>query len=871
MIKVEGSQFQFPFEQPSNTPGRHVYALHFDPVRPRLYAVGTGGGAMWLNLATGATGQVHKIYGYGHLRGERLVSLAISPDGKLLVTGDTQGRLVLWNMELDCLAKKLKHASRVTSLAFSPTDSQLMAAAESREVRLWSLPDYDFGLRDQRGEGGQEATFGPGGEIVERLGSVEQVSVRTRDAATGAQIAHLDLGHVELIMASQSPYLVALPHADRRAIHVYELPSLKRVRELTTERDLLDVAALSGASGMLAVAAGTQRRSRKLDGVEVWDLNTGSRVAAWKPDSENISQLAISATGTWLATADENGTLHAHTLGDALESFPAEPATRKRVATLRPKKEKKKAAEPGWNWTPGLPPGIVLSQIQRHHADALKRARATKNTRTVIPARKKEEAKKRYQRRITEPLNLPEPILPVEEVFIEVAPAEVEAVKRKPGRPRKNSQPEVEQVVEQAAQPALRGRVATPALPAIPRISEPEPFIEPLMIIPPAAAQAPGAAIAAPAAPGGGGMVIRRRKVVEGEAAPAAAAEPEVKKVTLADLDALLAATPSREVWVKLVTMLETWPTPGDLLQDIIPRAARALETWPDELRHTPIHLLSRLEVPYIAAIVALSRVLIWHKAPQNIFFSALGHASLGNITYLDLSYWQISDTLQIRRALEIICGTRHLSNLRVLRLRGCNLDDIEPFTTAAPLDALHVFDISHNALTTELMVQLGQITAMRSLKELDLSSCDIHTKNCKPLGDWTNFARLERLILTGNNLSITGGMILGKAEGFTSLRYLSLRGNAVGHNGMSAIARGSVMTTVQTLDLADNNLGAEGLKALLRSRKVTGFHRLILASNQLDDEAAQILIDSGKRPKFEHLDLSDNRISPAMLAAIDA
>jgi hypothetical protein len=882
MNTIEGSQFQFPFEQPARSPGRHVYALHFDPVRAKLYAAGTGGGIMWLNLNSGDTGQVHKIYGYGHLKGERLVSMAISPDGKLLVTGDMDGRMVLWNLELDCLAKKLKHATRITSLAFSAAMDRLLVAAESRELRLWTLPDYDFGLRDVRGEGGLEATFGPDGVIVERTGSAEQVVVRTRDAATGAELGQATLGHVELVMASQSPYLVALPVGDLRTIQVYDLPSLKLARTITADRDLLDIAALSGPSGLLAVAAGTHRRSRRLDGVDVWELSTGAHITRWRPDSENISKLAISADGAWLATADENGLLHAHpTAGLAIvEELAAEPATRKK---LRAKKVKPEVA--GWDWTPGLPPGIVLSQIQRHHADAMKRARATKNTRTVVPARKKEaEQTRKHRPRVTEPLNIPDlaqapvvepvvelvqaPVAPVVPVEVAVEPAA--PVKRKPGRPRKNPLPEPVEAAPAPAAPAtpaaeLRGRAPTPlSLPPI--NSSPEPVLEPLGMVFATTGGVTSTATAqvAPVAPGG--MVIRRRKVDASAPPP----EPEVKKITVADLDALLEQEPSREVWVKIMEMLEGWPNSGDLMQDLVPRTQLALERWPDALRIAPTHMLSRLEVPTIAAIVSLSRALVWHKAAQNTFFSAVGHPALGNVSYVDLSHWQLSDTLLLRRALEAICGTRHLTHMRVLRLRNCNLDDLEPLTTAAPLDALQVLDISHNALSAEVMHQLGQITAMRSLKELDLSSCGLDTKNCKALAEWTNFTRLERLLLDDNQLSITGGMILGKAEGFTSLRYLSLRSNAIGHNGMSPIARGAIMNTLQTLDLTDNNLGADGLRALLRSRKVTSLHRLILAHNKLDDEAAQVLIDSGKRPHITHLDVSNNPISPAMLKALE-
>ncbi len=69
-----------------------------------------------------------------------LMGVSFSPDGKLLVTGDDQGPVRLWQVDpFRELAMLGSHRNRVKSLVFSPDGRQIASAGDDHAINLWDV------------------------------------------------------------------------------------------------------------------------------------------------------------------------------------------------------------------------------------------------------------------------------------------------------------------------------------------------------------------------------------------------------------------------------------------------------------------------------------------------------------------------------------------------------------------------------------------------------------------------------------------------------------------------------------------------------------------------------------------------------------
>jgi ribosomal RNA-processing protein 9 len=108
----------------------------------------------------------------GHV--DTILAVAASQDGKFVVTGGKDRRIIVWNAEtLKCLRVFSQHRDAVTGLAFRRGTNQLYSSSKDRTIKIWSLDELAY----------IETLFGHQDEVVDVAALAQErcISVGARD------------------------------------------------------------------------------------------------------------------------------------------------------------------------------------------------------------------------------------------------------------------------------------------------------------------------------------------------------------------------------------------------------------------------------------------------------------------------------------------------------------------------------------------------------------------------------------------------------------------------------------------------------------------------------------------------------------------
>jgi WD40 repeat protein/serine/threonine protein kinase len=260
----------------------NAYTVAFNPVVPNQLAVGSEGAA---TIWDWKTDQVVCTY---PAQGTQRISVAFSPDGRQLASGNWAGSVKLWNAEHghELLRSFPETRQPVAALSFSPDASRLATASFGRRVDVWNTKTGDLVQQFlHRGHLVLGVAFSPDGRLIVSTG--EDKAVHVWEAKGGREVLALR-GHTAACgCVAFSPDGLRLASASLDGtIHVWDAtPLLGHERQ-----EMVSLLEPSGEVWSLAVSPDGQRiaSSGFRNPAKVWDVET-RQVTAKLPGHQDVA------------------------------------------------------------------------------------------------------------------------------------------------------------------------------------------------------------------------------------------------------------------------------------------------------------------------------------------------------------------------------------------------------------------------------------------------------------------------------------------------------------------------------------------------------------------------------------------------------
>jgi WD40 repeat protein len=259
----------------------------------------------------------------GHAGG--ILSVAFTPDGKILASGSADQTVRLWTVERGSgfedaipaiVAKELctlqRHAARIHAVAFAPDGLSLASGGEDGLLNLWSVgcPSESVAFQE-RGAGVHSLAFSPSGRML--ASGHADGTVGLWEVATGRRLGILT-GHTDPVWAAAfSPNgKILATGAEDKTIRLWNAATRRETATLRGHTNGVSSLALSPDGRTLASGGDTT--------VKLWSLAAGQEVATLTDQTNAIWCVAFSPDGTLLASGSIDTTIRLRRAASFLET-----------------------------------------------------------------------------------------------------------------------------------------------------------------------------------------------------------------------------------------------------------------------------------------------------------------------------------------------------------------------------------------------------------------------------------------------------------------------------------------------------------------------------------------------------------------------
>ncbi len=239
-----------------------------------------------------------------------VTSVAVTPDGKYVVSGSGDKTLRLWELATGQEVRRFTgHEGSVTSVAVTPDGKYVVSGSDDKTVRLWELAT---GKEGGRFTGHDDSVWSlavtPDGQYV--VSGSGDKTVRVWDLATGQEVQRFT-GHegsvFSLAVTPDGQYVVS--GSGDKTVRVWDLATGQEVRRFTGHERWVNSVAVT-PDGRYVVSGSGDRT------VRVWDLATGQEVRRFTGHSDYVNSVAVTPDGKYVVSGSEDKTIRVWYIGD---------------------------------------------------------------------------------------------------------------------------------------------------------------------------------------------------------------------------------------------------------------------------------------------------------------------------------------------------------------------------------------------------------------------------------------------------------------------------------------------------------------------------------------------------------------------------
>lgn len=239
------------------------------------------------------------------------ISLAFSPDGKLLATGDSRCEVQVWEIASGKQLVTLRgHQSWVWSIVFSPDSQLLVSGSDDYSVNVWNLATGEC-LQTRKGPPNLLNAVSFGNSTSSEFEGYCALAGQDSDTWHPAAL----LQHIEALQGRNFLVrsLTYSPDGDFLAlstsasiIHLWNIQTGECQQTFSGHQDFARLLKFSPDGTVLASSHYDEERARYIPEVKIWDVRTGDCRLTLQGHSGLINDFAFSSDSQWLATANSD-------------------------------------------------------------------------------------------------------------------------------------------------------------------------------------------------------------------------------------------------------------------------------------------------------------------------------------------------------------------------------------------------------------------------------------------------------------------------------------------------------------------------------------------------------------------------------------